>query len=104
MANSKPKVLLVCNQGIHDAYIAPVNVQRLNNFATWEWFPCKDGSSLDDAQTEKILEAISDIDGLVVSYGSPMISSEIMDAALNLKIIGELEDDRFASRIDLEAA
>jgi len=104
MENSKPKILLVCNEGIHDTYVAPVDVQRLNSFATWEWFPCKDGSNLDDVQTEKFLEAISDIDGLIVSHGSPMISSEIMNAASNLKIIGELEDDRFASRIDLEPA
>ncbi|HHZ90294.1 TPA: hypothetical protein EYN65_07140 [Candidatus Poribacteria bacterium] len=104
-ANSYPKILLVCNQGIYDAYVAPEDVQRLEKFATWEWFPCEDGNNLDEkSRTAKFLESINSADGLIISHGSPMISSEIMDAASNLKIIGELEDDRFANRVDLEAA
>src|SRR5881392_1117537 len=35
---------------------------------------------------------------------SPRITGEIMDACPNLRFIGELEGDRFASRIDVEAA
>ena len=34
----------------------------------------------------------------------PQLRSEVLDAAPNLRVIGELEGDRFASRIDLEAA
>ena len=91
MANSKPKVLLVCNQGIHDAYIAPVDVQRLNNFATWEWFPCKDGSSLDDVQTEKFLEdpklyqrTVAKLGEVRQRLGSTGASARVADLAFSL--------------------
>ena len=38
------------------------------------------------------------------SSGSPTISTTLIEAAPRLRIIGELEGDRFASRIDLDAA
>ena len=41
---------------------------------------------------------------LIVSHGSPRITGAIMDACPNLRFIGELEGDRFARRIDTEAA
>ncbi len=41
---------------------------------------------------------------LIVCHGAPTINETILDAAPRLKFIGELEGDRFASRIDLEAA
>ena len=47
---------------------------------------------------------MGDVDGIVVSHGSPLISARVMDAAPDLKIIGELEGDRFAYRIDVETA
>ena len=104
-ANSYPKILLVCNQRIYDTYVAPEEVHRLEKFATLEWLPYEDDNNLDkESRTAKFLESISNVDGLIISHGSPIINSEIMDAASKLKIIGELEDDRFANRVDLEAA
>ena len=50
------------------------------------------------------MERVGDVDGVVVSHGSPMISAEVMDGAPDLKIVGELEGDRFAYRIDVESA
>ena len=40
---------------------------------------------------------------IVVCHGAPRIDAEILDRAPQLKFIGELEGDRFAARIDLEA-
>jgi phosphoglycerate dehydrogenase-like enzyme len=45
-----------------------------------------------------------DLDALVVCHGAPRITDSIMAKCENLKIIGELEGDRFARRIDVEAA
>ena len=36
--------------------------------------------------------------------GAPRVTGEIMDACPDLRFIGELEGDRFANRIDVEAA
>ena len=49
-------------------------------------------------------ERLGSYDGLVVCHGCPTIDAAILDQAPGLKIIGELEGDRFASRIDVEAA
>ncbi len=41
---------------------------------------------------------------LVLSMGAPRMTGAMMDACPNLRFIGELEGDRFANRIDTEAA
>ena len=95
----------MCNQRIYDTYVAPEEVRRLEKFSTFEWLLYEDDNNFDkESRTSKFLESISSVDGLIISHGSPTINSEIMDATSNLKIIGELEDDRFANRVDLEAA
>ena len=95
----------MCNQRIYDTYVAPEEVRRLEKFSTFEWLLYEDDNNFDkESRTSKFLESISSVNGLIISHGSPTINSEIMDAPSNLKIIGELEDDRFANRVDLEAA
>ena len=37
------------------------------------------------------MEKVGDVDGVVVSHGSPIVSAEVMDGAPELKIVGELE-------------
>lgn len=108
MTSFRPKVLLACSQNVREHYLPSSEIERLETFADWEWFPCEGGGIYD---TNKDLESatqlsksIDEFNGLVLCHGSPTITAEMMDAAPNLKIIGELEGDRFASRIDLEAA
>ena len=62
------------------------------------------GPNEDPDAISQLIEHVGDVDCVVVSQGSPMISAEVMDGAPNLKIIGELEEDRFAYRIDVESA
>ena len=45
-----------------------------------------------------------DLDLVMLSHGAPRITGAILAAAPRLRFIGELEGDRFARRIDLEAA
>ncbi len=109
MKTSRPRMLLVCNRRVRDGYVAPAEIKRLEGFADWEWFACEGGetSSVDedpDERTVRLGERMADVDGLIVCHGAPRISAEIMDRAPGLRIIGELEGDRFASRIDVEAA
>jgi len=51
-----------------------------------------------------LLARIGDADGLVVCHGAPLIDAAILERAPRLTLIGELEGDRFAERIDLDAA
>ncbi len=105
---ASPRILLACNQWVRDNYLAPVDIERLESFAQWEWFPCEGGGIYDTNKNQEaaaqLRAHITNADGLILCHGAPTITPEILDAAPNLKIIGELEGDRFASRIDLDAA
>ncbi|MSP14650.1 MAG: hydroxyacid dehydrogenase [Chloroflexi bacterium] len=108
MAPARPKILVACNRHVREGYLPPAEIARLETLADWEWFPCEGGSiytTNEDPEAAAQLRArVGDVDGMIVCHGSPTISAGIMEAAPQLKIIGELEGDRFASRIDLEAA
>jgi phosphoglycerate dehydrogenase-like enzyme len=108
MTPMRPKLLLACSQQVHNNYISPADIARLETFAELEWFRCEGGRSFganDDPDLAAALRArVGEIQGLIVCHGSPAIDDQVLDAAPHLRIIGELEGDRFANRIDLEAA
>jgi phosphoglycerate dehydrogenase-like enzyme len=107
MANHKPNILLMFNRSVRERYLPPQQLERLQALANWDWFDCQGGgiyqSHRDPATIQRLLEQVEEIDGMVVCHGAPRIDAEILDRASHLKFIGELEGDRFAARIDLEA-
>lgn len=108
MESSFPKVLLVCDRRFREGYLDPHDLERLESFARWEWLPSEGGERFqaneDPKVTARLLERVRDADAILVSHGSPRIDAAVMDRARGLHIIGELEGDRFASRIDVEEA
>jgi phosphoglycerate dehydrogenase-like enzyme len=104
----RPRILLACNDNVRNNYLAPADISRLESFADWDWFPCEGGgiysANHDPAAAEQLRARLADFDGLIVCHGAPLLSAEVLSSAPRLRIIGELEGDRFASRIDLEAA
>ena len=98
----------MCNRGVREASLLAADMDRLSAFADWEWLQLEGGVSFgpneDPGAVRQLMERVGDVEGVVVSHGSPMISAEVMDGAPELKIVGELEGDRFAYRIDVEAA
>ena len=105
---ARVKVLFAFDRSVRERYLPPAELERLETFADWTWFPCRGGglyeTNTDPATAANLADALVDVDGLIVCQGSPTISGTMMEAASKLKLIGELEGDRFASRIDLEAA
>ena len=108
MTSARPKVLFVCDKRVRENYLAPEELERLEGFADWQWFEGKGGNiyeaSGDAALKEGLADRGGDVDGMIVCHGAPKIDGPLMDRMPALKIIGELEGDRFASRIDVEAA
>ncbi len=108
MTSSRPKVLLVCDKRVRETYLAPEELERLERFADWDWLEGTGGNiyhaNEDVALVDNLAERVRDVDGMIVCHGAPKIDGPIMERAPALKIIGELEGDRFASRIDVEAA
>ena len=112
MSVNRPKILLVSNRGVRERSIVQADLARLEQFSDFSWLECDvpfdrtDWTTVPDdpEATERVAAHVVDVDGLIVCHGSPRISERILDAAPQLRIIGELEGDRFAARIDVEAA
>ncbi len=110
MATSRPKVLIVCNQYVHDNDLTPADLQRLRSFADWDWLqlnvPFTSWTEVPKSpeETARLQATLPNYDAAVVCHGSPTITGDLMDTAPRLKFIGELEGDRFVARIDVEAA
>lgn len=58
----------------------------------------------DPAVEKEFCDFVSTLDILIVVHGSPRVTDAVFQAGKNLKFVGELEGDRFAARIDLDAA
>ncbi len=109
MATPRPKVMLVCDHQIRDNYLTTSDLERLHVFADWHWFACEDGvpffsPSPSPELKARLLDQVRDADAIIVCCGAPRIDAEVMDRATKLKIVGEVAGDRFAERIDVEAA
>jgi D-3-phosphoglycerate dehydrogenase len=106
--NPRPRVLVVCDRRVRDDYLAPADLERLGAFADWDWLPSEGGAdfgpNVDPAAIARLLERAPEVDAIVVCHGAPRIGAEAMDRAPRLRFVGELEGDRFAERIDAEAA
>jgi D-3-phosphoglycerate dehydrogenase len=111
---SRPRVLVCCNTTVHDGYLVGEGLERLARLADWDWLPSEGeparrdvwgGPSADPADAARLRDRIGDdYDALIVCHGAPYIDAAVLDAAPRLRLIGELEGDRFANRIDVEAA
>ncbi|MGE3911230.1 MAG: hydroxyacid dehydrogenase [Chloroflexota bacterium] len=109
----RPRVLLCATETVRNEYWTGEGLARLEQVADWEWLQSEGictrpgvwgGPSEDPDEIERLRQRVKDVDILVVCHGSPYVDGAIMDAAPRLKLIGELEGDRFANRIDVEAA
>ena len=108
MSQKRPRVLLAFNEDIRYNHVDPQDLTRLEAFADWDWFSCEGGGIYDtNTDPQAALDFSTTLpghDALVVCLGAPTVTADMLDAAPMLKIIGEMEGDRFASRIDLDAA
>ncbi|MCY4473910.1 MAG: hypothetical protein OXC83_00535 [Chloroflexi bacterium] len=105
----KLKVGLACNAGYVERGIKDHEVDLLKEFAEFEireFNESSDWYSAPESSHEVIAEFkdfASSVDAMIVCHGSPRVTGDILDAAPSLRLVGELEGDRFAQRIDAEA-
>lgn len=110
LADIRPVVGLASNSHVRDNYIDQADLARLERFADFRWQQFDEDSSWDDAPSakpevqERFVEFARGLDALIVCHGSPRVSGEVLSAVRRITLVGELEGDRFAQRIDVEAA
>jgi phosphoglycerate dehydrogenase-like enzyme len=106
----RPRVGLACNEDVRRVYIGDADLARLETFAefSYECFSVVSGLGgppPPDVNAEAELAGFAAaLDALLVCHGAPYVSSAVLEAAPRLSLLGELEGDRFAYRLDLEAA
>jgi D-3-phosphoglycerate dehydrogenase len=108
----RPRVLLIASRGVRERLLLPPDVERLGVFADFDWLECDvpfDRTTWttvpeDPGATALVASRVGDVDAVIVCHGSPRVGRELLDAAPRLRLVGELEGDRFAARIDVEAA
>jgi phosphoglycerate dehydrogenase-like enzyme len=107
---TKLRVGIACHPDLRDHYISQADLTRLGtiaeiSFADFEapgdpWGQVPVVPELDD----RLAEFASDKDVLLVFHGAPRVTSRVFAAAPNLRLVGDIEGDRFAGRIDVAAA
>jgi phosphoglycerate dehydrogenase-like enzyme len=109
MAGQRPSVALAFDRAVLDE-IEDAAMDRLRAVAEVRYEPFEMASSWDEPPPSdpevdgRLVEHVRDATALVVGHGAPRITGAIMDRCPGLRLIGELEGDRFARRIDVEAA
>jgi phosphoglycerate dehydrogenase-like enzyme len=103
------RVGLACNELIRARYVDAVDLARLEAAAVFSYHafavPSEQGRVRRDAAAEAELAAFAaDLDVLLVCEGAPFVGESVLAAAPRLGLLGELEGDRFAYRLDLAAA
>src|SRR3954453_13413049 len=111
----RPRVPICANSAVREEIVSGEGVARLEQIAAWEWWPSEGistrtdiwgGPSDDPADAERLRARLSrgDVDILLICHGAPMIDGAMLDAAPSVRLVGELEGDRFANRVDVSAA
>lgn len=109
-AAGRPRVGVVVTSAARRRYFFAADVARLEEVADVVWLELDGpdrvfGPPAPDPELERrVAEFVTDLDALVVSYGSPRITAAIMAAGSRLRFIGDTHGDRFAGRVDVEAA
>ncbi len=104
----RPNILFAFSQRVRDDYLLEQTLSRLEALATWDWFACEGGGIYDNSDNDEdaatLRERLTGVDALIICNGAPMVDASVLEGADRLRLIGELEGDRFNSRIDVDAA
>jgi phosphoglycerate dehydrogenase-like enzyme len=103
-----------CIASVRQEYVIGEGLARLEALADWQWLASEGtstrpgvwgGPSEDPADAERLGTTLArGFDALIVCHGAPYVDGAMLDSAPRLRLIGELEGDRFSNRIDADAA
>lgn len=106
----RPRIGIACNAETRKLYLGQDDLERLERLgevlveeydvqgADWTMTPTV--PEIED----RFLSFVADLDVLLLCHGGPRVTARVLAGARHLRLVGELEGDRFAGRIDLRAA
>lgn len=105
------RVGVACNRRTRDLTVTSRSLAKLAGVADVVWEDFEDDSKgytdpppYDEAAEQRLAAFAAGLDGLVISKGCPRVTSTVLDAAPRLRLVGDLQGDRFGRRIDVAAA
>lgn len=108
MVSKKPRVVFCYNgKPWVSSFFSDANRARLNANYDWKIVETDVTSTWTDSPKEdsiaenKLAAECATAEALIVCHGSPFINERILDKCKSIRFVGELEGDRFASRIDV---
>jgi phosphoglycerate dehydrogenase-like enzyme len=107
----RPRVGVACDPRIRPRYLARADLARLETFAdvvlgdfTAPSSHLAEPPPFDPASTAELAGFAAGLHALVVCHGAPRVTEAVLAAAPSLRVIGDLEGDRFGARVDTDAA
>jgi phosphoglycerate dehydrogenase-like enzyme len=108
--SSRKRVGIALTTAARERYFLSESVRRLEEYADVSWLEF-DGPSRtvgpppnDALSLQRLVEFVPRLDALVVSYGAPRVTAEVLDAGPLLRVIGDTHGDRFGARVDVVEA
>jgi len=106
----RPRVGIACSHATRELYLAAGDLDRLAAIADVEIaefdVPAQSWTMTPPSPEEeqRLASFAADLDVLVVCHGAPRVGPVVFATAPRLAVVGDLEGDRFAGRIDVVAA
>ncbi len=104
------RVGIACNERTRSLYLAPGDLERLGRIAEVELLdieieaPMWEPTPVIPEVEDRLLAVTPGLDALLVCHGGPRVTARVFAGSPRLRLVGELEGDRFAGRIDVAAA
>lgn len=104
------RIGFACNAETYDRMMDDGAMAAFTALGSFEHHLCDEPSAWETAPPENpaaidaLVKFASNLDALLVCHGSPRLTGAILDRLPNLKLIAEVEGDRFSQRIDVDAA
>jgi phosphoglycerate dehydrogenase-like enzyme len=109
MAGERPRVGISCTTAAFERYFVGEALARLEREAEVVVLKLEGGArdsspATDPGTVARLRHFVVELDVLVVSYGSPRVTDEVIACGPKLRMIGDTHGDRVASRVDVESA
>ena len=108
-AGDRRRIGIACNDETRKLYLHPDDLgrlERLGQVVLEEYDVTSRGWETPDvpAVEDLFISFAADLDVLLLGRGAPRVSQRVLAAAPRLKLVGEIEGDRFSRLVDMPAA
>ena len=108
-SSDRRRIGIACNDETRKLYLHPDDLRRLERLGQVDLeeydVTGRDGEVLEDPEVEdRFISFAADLDVLLLGRGAPRVSQRVLAASPRLKLVGEIEGDRFSRLVDVPAA